>query len=358
MSDYNFTDSTSQSLKDPEPKYEIKSDPYYNGINISAKNAELENIRAIFHKYEKNWKLKSQKTYQLNHDIERVWIITVHFDILALLSNDGHFPCINIKGKDTFNLGNIFKGNLYKKIPFIARVEKKINLPEIKQIDWLFYSIDDDCFFIIKIKLYKINDDNSTLVLKETKLQKKLTNLDDKLIDFNSNKLFKSVDELLKNETINLLKYESGIIRGKMEDIYNILTDYNKISAIAPNNQIIPNINMKDLKLNEKTKVAIIGKNGVQKIDITLKYKEINPGWNKWSVALEISGGEPKKIAHHCLLINLTKINNLECQLIMCTKYHEAVSSKELNECNIKKKYLIMSLKDYFENFYSPDIKN
>ena len=42
----------------------------------------------------------------------------------------------------------------------------------------------------------------------------------------------------------------------------------------------------------------------------------------------------------------------------MCTKYHEAVSSKELNECNIKKKYLIMSLKDYFENFYSPDIKN
>ena len=291
MSDYNFTDSTSQSLKDPEPKYEIKSDPYYNGINISAKNAELENIRAIFHKYEKNWKLKSQKTYQLNHDIDRVWIITVHFDILALLSNDGHFPCINIKGKDTFNLGNIFKGNLYKKIPFIARVEKKINLPEIKQIDWLFYSIDDDCFFIIKIKLYKINDDNSTLVLKETKLQKKLTNLDDKLIDFNSNKLFKSVDELLKNETINLLKYESGIIRGKMEDIYNILTDYNKISAIAPNNQIIPNINMKDLKLNEKTKVSIIGKNGVQKIDITLKYKEINPGWNKWSVALEISGG-------------------------------------------------------------------
>ena len=80
-----------------------------------------------------------------------------------------------------------------------------------------------------------------------------------------------------------------------MEDIYNIISDYNKISAIAPNNQIIPNINLKDLKLNEKKQVSIIGKNGVQKIDILLKYKEINPGWNKWTLALEISGGEPKK---------------------------------------------------------------
>ena len=357
MSDYNFTDTTSNSIKEQEPKYEAKLDSYYNKINILAKETELENIKLIFHKFQKNWKFNLQNTYHFNHDIERVWIISNHFDILVVLSNDGHFPCINIKGKDTFNVGNIFKGNLYKKIPFIARVEKIVNLPEIKEIEWLFYSIDDNCFFSVKLSLYKLIEDNSTIILKESKYEKKLNNLDDELLDFNSNKIFKSINELLDHESINLLKYESGIIKGKMEDIYNIISDYNKISAIAPNNQIIPNINLKDLKLNEKKQVSIIGKNGVQKIDILLKYKEINPGWNKWTLALEISGGEPKKIGRKFLLFQLTKINNFECQLIMLTKYHDPVNSKELNECNKRKKYLIMSLKDYFENFYSPDIK-
>ena len=117
-------------------------------------------------------------------------------------------------------------------------------------------------------------------------------------------------------------------------------------------------IYLNDLKINEKKQVSIIKVNGVQKIDVTLKCREINPGWNKWIIVMEISGGEPKKIPNHCFLIQLTKINYYECQLIMLTKFHEAINIKDLNERNNKLKYVIMSLKDFFENFYSPDSSN
>ena len=42
-----------------------------------------------------------------------------------------------------------------------------------------------------------------------------------------------------------------------MNDIYNIISDSNKISAIAPNNDIMPNYNLKDLKIGEKLKYYI-----------------------------------------------------------------------------------------------------
>ena len=48
----------------------------------------------------------------------------------------------------------------------------------------------------------------------------------------------------------------------------------------------------------------------------------------------------------------------MECQLIMMTKYDEPVDCKEYKEFIEKKKYLIMSIKEYFENFYSPESSN
>ena len=43
-----------------------------------------------------------------------------------------------------------------------------------------------------------------------------------------------------------------------MNDIYNIISDSNKISAIAPNNDIMPNYNLKDLKIGQTLKHYIL----------------------------------------------------------------------------------------------------
>ena len=239
--------------------------------------------------------------------------------------------------------------------PFIARVEKVMNLPEIKTIKWLFNDINEGDYLEIKMNLYKVSEDNSTIVLRTMRLQKKEINnvIKDKIQRIV--KIFKEIEKLLENETINLLRFESGIIKGKMEDIYDILIDSNKISAIAPNNNIMPNYSLKDLKIGEKTQVSIIMENIVQSVDIILKCREINPCWNKWIIVLEISGGSPKKIPKQVTVFQLTKINNYECQLILMTKYDEPVECKEFHEYIKKKKYLIMSIKDYFEHFYSPE---
>ena len=357
MSDNNLTDSTNTTIKGQENKDETSKNQYFNKINIPAREIELDNIQFRPSKPEKDWNIKFQTTFHFNHDIERTWSIMKNFDALLLLNDEGHFPCINIKGENTWNVGNIFKGNFFKVCPFVARVEKIVNLPEIKEIKWIFNCFQENCFLTLKMSFYKVNEDNSTVALRETLFEKHLlNNLTDKMEGLNAMKLFKSIDGILKKETFSLLKYESGIIQGKMEDIYNILSS--QISLIAPNNDIIPNFNLNDLKINEKKQVSIIKVNGVQKIDVTLKCREINPGWNKWIIVMEISGGEPKKIPNHCFLIQLTKINYYECQLIMLTKFHEAINIKDLNERNNKLKYVIMSLKDYFENFYSPDSSN
>jgi hypothetical protein len=360
MSDYIFTDSTTNnSLKDNEQKENPFLDFNYNQINTS-NNEQIEEVTE-FEKPEHKikWDIKMQNTYHFKHDIERVWFIVRNFDVLCLFNNEGHYPCVNIKGKCTWKVGNIFKGNFYKIFPFIARVEKVVSLPEIKEVKWLFKSINDKFYFSIKFDLYKVTEDNSTVCLKDVKFEKILNNnLNGKLQDFNSNEVLKIVDGLLENEVISLLRYESGIIKGKMEDIYNVLIDSNKLSAIAPNNHIMPNFSIKDLKLNEKRKVTIVKNDEVGAFDVTLKCKEINPGWNKWIIVIEISGGEPKKIPRHTSLFQLTKINNYECQLIMLTKYHEPISCQDFHEYTMKKKYLIMSLKDYFDNFYSPDSSN
>ena len=354
MSDNNYTDSTNNSIKEADNRDKIYSEECYNDINIPRTDCQSENCDFKSPKHDINWDFISQKTYHFNHDIERVWFIIKNFEMLLFLSNEGHYPCINIRGKDTYNVGNVFKGNFYKFCPFVGKVEKVINLPETKIIKWMFYSIEDKCYICFKFSLYKVNQDNSTVALREIKFEKKLNNLEMKWEDIDSSKIFKTIDNILENETISLLRYESGIIKGKMEDIFNIISDFNKLTAIAPNNHIIPNYNLKDLKIGEKQQVSIIKKDGVQKFNVILRCRETNPGWNKWMIAIEVSGGEPKKIPKHYSLLQLTKINNDECQLIFLTEFLEPINSQQFNEYTTNKKYLIMSVKDFFENFYSP----
>ena len=351
MSEKNFTDSTSYSMKDSDQENINSFEENYNFINIE--EPEINEFKPPEH--ELNWNNFIQYTYHFKQDIERVCMFLKNFEFISLLINEGHFPCINIKGKDTWKVGNTFKGNLYKILPFIARVEKVLNLPEMKSIKWLFNNIKDSDYFNIKISLYKVNEDNSTVALATIRFQKKEINAEIKDKTLNIIKIFEEIEKLLENKAINLLRYESGIIKGKMKDIYDILIDSNKISAIAPNNDIMPNYNLKDLKIGEKIQVSIIKDEIIQSANVVLKCRETNPSWNKWIIVVEVSGGEPKKIPKHISLFQLTKINNYECQLIMMTKYDEPIDCKEFHEYTKKKRYLIMSIKDYFEHFYSPE---
>ena len=303
------------------------------------------------------WKNIFQDTYYFKHDIERVWIILRGFDVLSILSSQGHYPCIYLKGKDTWTKGNEFKGNIFGQFPFIAKVRNCLNLPEIKKIEWIINL--KDYYVLIIIELFKVTEDNSTVVIKTIKREIELTNDEEKArMIMIEKKLFEKIDKILETEPISLLKYESAIINGKMEDIWNIIIDFNKLTAIAPNNNYLPNISVKEMKVGEKKEASIFYNDEIRKFDITLKCREEKPGWNKWLIVYEVSGGNPIKIPKHIILFQLTKISNNTCQLALLTKYNEPIGTEEFKENDKKKKYLLLSIKDYFDHFYAPNPSN
>ena len=353
--EFNFTDS-SNLTKDSEKK--MKSIEFENDF-LHSSYSEIKKEKNEFKEsdHELIWNDFIQDTYHFKPDIERVWLICRNFDLLSLISNQGHYPCIFIKGQDTLKIGNQFKGSIFGIYPFVAKVTKSISLPEKKKIEWLFNVLNNK-YFILKLEFLKVTGDNTTVALKTFKFDKKelCFEMQEIFTKLNRIGIFKLVEELLEKEPINLLKYESGIIAGKMEDIWNLVLDFNKFTTIAPNNNFLPNINIQDLKIGETREVSVFFNEKIRTFDITLKCKEERPGWNKWLIVCEASGGHPKKMPRHTILFQLTKINNNECQLSLLTKFHEPIDNDELMELTNKKKYLILSIKDFFENFYSPSL--
>ena len=329
-------------------------------INNLYGEAKIENNEFISPDHKLTWKYSSQKSYHFIQDIERVWLIVKNFDLLSLINNMGHYPCISTKGRDTWKVGNEFKGNLFGIFPFIARVEKISNLPEIKKVKWLF-NINNKDYIIIKFELFKVTEDNSCVLFSKTKIDNNeiYKKVIEKYKENQLNSIFKKIDQLLEKEPINLLQFESGIINAKMIDIWNIVTDFNKLTIIAPNNYILPHVNIGDIKQGEKVPTSIWGiNNEIFEIEVSLLQKEERPGWNKWSFILLISSGNPKKIPKHTIVFQLTKINNYECQLALMSKYHQSLDTNKFQDISKQKKYLLLSLKDYFDNFYSPSINN
>ena len=345
------TDSTNFSIKDLDKNDEM------DDIDdlIREKIHEENKFNELDHKIKSNYFINI--TYYFKQDIERVWMLLRCFDILSLISNEGHYPCIFLKGQNTWKVGNIFKGNLYGTFPFIAKVEKSVNLPEIKKIKWIF-NINNNDYFTIQLESYKVTGDNTTVALLKEKFEKYelYQEFNKKINCKNLYTIFQHVDRILENEAINLLTYESGIVKGKMKDIWNVVMDFNTLTVIAPNHNHFPNISLKDLKIGEKKNTYIYRNNKeIINFDITLTCRYDKPGWNKWQIVCEISGGYPIKVSRHTSLLQLTKINDDECQLSMLTKYHDPIDNKEFKRISDRKKYLLLSIKDYFENFFCPN---
>ena len=299
-----------------------------------------------------NWNYLDQKSYHLKQDIERVWSIVKNYDILSLISNKENYPIVYIKGQDSWKLGNEFKGNICGIYPFVAKVNKCINLPEIRKIEWILNLINND-YILLKLELFKVTNDNSTVVLKKIKYEKEyLFSSIVEIMSKNEATMFQKVEQILDSEPINLLQYESGVINGQMKDIWDIITDFNKLTAIAPNNNFLPNINIRKMKIGEKAVASIIVNEKIKEFDIYLRIKDERPGWNKWIIILEIF---VRKELDHSLLIQLTKINNNECQFTIITKFHKPLKADKFREISVREKYLIISVKDFFNNFYSPN---
>jgi len=322
-------------------------------------NKNLEETDKFIKKYE--WKILGDNTHHFKQDIELIWkIIIQSLDSNSIINKN--YPIIIKKGSNIWNLGNIFEGKLFDMYEFSAKVIKQKIYSELKKIEWIMF-LENGEDLRIKINLYKVTEDNSTVLHMITKyiplfgenlvfkIQEKF-----KAIDY-----LKTIEKMLEKESVILYQYESGIIPGNMEQIWDFLTDCSKLVLIAPNNECFVPININNVKMGDICNIPMNIKDIEGSLNIKLDLNEKKNGLNKWAFGYSILGGLPFKVVKQSIIVQLTKINKYETQLSIFTKIYDSISMKLFQRLSQKKKYVISSFKDYFENFSTPqdnDINN
>ena len=345
---YQEEDEESKELDELNKDIENNMKFEKNIINI-INNAENSLKKADFKKL-------IDMTYHFKQNIERVWNVIKNFEMILILNNSNHYPCIMKRGLNTFNLGNIFEGKLFALYEFYAKVIKEKLFPDRKKIETIFY-FENGEIFKSKIILYRVTQDDSCVL---NWINKNIPKYGEEIMlqikeKFKGKELFQKIENMLEKQQTDLYQYESGIIPGKMEEIWSILTDNSKLVSIAPNNKCFVPININNVKVGEIVNVVMNIKGIEGTLEIKLDLKEEKEGWNKWIFGYSNLGGKPFKVLKQSVFVQLTKINKDETQLSVFTKIHEPVNNEMFKYLSEKKKYVIHSLKDYFENFYCPD---
>ena len=303
-----------------------------------------------------DWKIILNISYHFHQNIERVW---PYFNTFENFKTNLKLDKILIKEIPKENkLGNLFEGT-YNDNVYHAKILKMKNTIEFKKIEWIFY-FENDEIFKIKLNLYKITYDNSSVIDLKISFVPKLGQyiLDELIPEFNSKNLFKQIEEIIQKQYNAIFQYESCLLQASPEEIWNILSDNSKLVLVAPNNECFLPLNINKIKQGEivEIKMNIKDKESLIKVKMELFRKDIG---NKWIFCYTILGGKPFDILKQSLFVQLTKINNNETQLGIFTKIYENIKSDMIVYLSNKKKYVLFSLKDYFMNFYTPnDVNN
>ena len=325
-----------------------------NKLKLETKiNKNINNIEQFLKK--NDFKILTDITYHFKQNIERVWNILKNFELLLIINDSNHYPLIIKKGSNTWTKGNIFEGKFFALYEFHSKVLKEKNFPEHKKSEIIFY-LENGEILKIKINLYKVTEDDSCVL---NWISKDIPKFGENMIfqiksKFNAKELFKKIENMIEKEPSDLSQYESGIIPGKMEEIWEILTDNSKLVSIAPNNKCFVPMNINNVKAGEIVNVPINIKGIEGILEIKLDVKEEKKGWNKWIFGYSILGGQPFHVLKQSVFVQLTKINKIETQVSVYTKINEPINNDLFKHLSHKKRYVINSLKDYFENFHSP----
>ncbi len=289
----------------------------------------------------------SQYTYHFFHSLERVWIILRDISIISLLTSSENYHPINTKGKNIFNEGSEFIGILLGKFPYHGKVLKVIEIHGYKKIKYEI-QVQNGGYLMIKIELYKVTEDNTTILLITVKINKLLSEQTKNISEENFIKNFEKVDRELRESLTDLIQYESSVISASMQDIWDFSTNPNNLKKIAP---LVQFDGFEDfIQPNIGDNIIINCNNNSKKIYIKVMLLDKKEKWNKWIYILQILGGEPK-VPLQKVLLELTKINQTDCQIILLNKFDEIVDNDYIQKISEQKKYIINSIKDYLENY-------
>ena len=299
-----------------------------------------------------DWKILGDYSFHFKQNIEQIWETIKSLDSVLILNNSNHYPIEIRCDTNVWGLGNVFEGKLFDIYEFIAKVTKLKIYCELKKIEWML-DLGNESILRVKTDLYKVTEDNSTVLNMKIKYCSSFAeNIIHKLKEkCKENNYVENLEKIFEKDFEYLYQYESGIIPGTMEEIWDILIDYSKLASIAPNNKIFVPLNVKNFRIGEIINIPINIRNTNEFLEIKMDTYEQKSTWNRWSFGYSILSGKPCKMLKQSLLVQLTKINKDETQLSIFTKIHENTTKNLIKLLSKQKLYVISSFQDYFENF-------
>ena len=198
------------------------------------------------------WHILGDYSFHFKQNIEQIWETIKSLDSVLILNNSTHYPIEIRCDTNVWSQGNVFEGKLFDIYEFIAKVTKLKIFCELKKLEWIL-DFGNENILRIKTDLYKVTEDNSTVLNMKIKYfssfaENIILNIKEK---FKENNYIKNLENIFEKDFEYLYQYESGIIPGTMEEIWDILIDYSKLASIAPNNKIFVPLNVKNFKIGD-----------------------------------------------------------------------------------------------------------
>ena len=305
--------------------------------------------------------LLNLKIYNINRNknilIAFSHIIDISIDKLwaclrdLLPSNDKSLKNFSfIKGNNIWKIGNKFTyywSNIYKvKSETIDNVEEN----DRKKISW---NIETDFGFhyIKSCYLYKISKKEETLlkiiIISEQTIPSNLLLIDKKYFCLFNPYMFLDKNNYIKEEKEKTISYESCIINANYKDIWNLITDFKKLSEIGP----VMGTNIE--KWGHTFEVGTFWKTYLNNIKKTIFLKvnkvKMHNKQKLWIYSLETIGSD-KSIIHQEIELKVVKIEEKKSQLSITNTYMKKINNNYLKVININKRDILKRIKRYLED--------
>ena len=288
-----------------------------------------------------------QYTYHFKQSPDRVWLILRDISIISLITSIENYHPINTKGIENYIVGSEFIGIILGKFPYTGKVLKVMEIPGYKKIKYGI-QLQNGGYLILKIEVLKVTEDNTAIAIITVKINQIFKENIEIFNEKTFNENFKKIEKEIQKSLIDIIQYESGIIRGSMQDIWDFSTNPNNLKKIAPLIELDGDEEF--IQPNIGDNLIIYCNNHTEKIYIKVLVMDKKENWNKWIYIIQILGGEPK-IPMQKIILELTKINQTDCQLSLLNKFDEPISNEIIQKLCEQKKYVIKSIKDYLENY-------
>ena len=282
-----------------------------------------------------------QFTYHFRLSPDRVWLILRDISIISLITSIENYHPINTKGIENYIVGSEFIGIILGKFPYTGKVLNVIEIPGYKKIKYGI-QLQNGGYLILKIEVLKVTEDNTAIAIITVKINQIFKENIEIFNEKTFNENFKKIEKEIQKSLIDIIQYESGIIRGSMQDIWDFSTNPNNLKKIAPLIELDGDEEF--IQPNIGDNLIIYYDNHSKKIYIKVIVLDKKENWNKWIYIIQILGGEK-------ILLELTKINQTDCQLLFLNKFDEPISNEIIQKLCEQKKYVIKSIKDYLENY-------